>query len=239
MRAGILPPPRPTRKGQPAMRITIVAATGGVGRQALEQAIAAGHDVTAVVRNPGKVPDDVRTVTADLAAAEPAALASAVTDADAVLSCLGPRKKAEYGIVSKGTGVVIDAMRAAGVCRLVVVSGAGVSTVPTPNRPDPPRREPGAGFFNRYLSTPMARLVLGRHFVDVALAEDLLRGSELDWTAVRLPLLTDRPPTGSYRTAYGRDVRGGFSLARADAAHLMLQVIERPEAVRQAIAVAN
>lgn len=85
----------------------------------------------------------------------------------------------------------------------------------------------------------MARLVLGRHFVDVALAEDLLRDSELDWTAVRPPLLTDRPPTGTYRTAYGRDVRGGFSLARADAAHLMLQVIERPEAVRQAIAVAN
>jgi putative NADH-flavin reductase len=56
------------------MKLTIFAATGDVGRQLLEQAIAADHDVTAVARNPGKLTRQVRTVTADLAAADPAAL---------------------------------------------------------------------------------------------------------------------------------------------------------------------
>ena len=73
------------------MKLTIFAATGGIGRQALEQAVAAGHDVTAVVRNPKKLSREVRVVTADLAAPDPAALQSAVEGADAVLSGLGPR----------------------------------------------------------------------------------------------------------------------------------------------------
>lgn len=58
------------------MKLTIFAATGGIGRQALEQAVAAGHDVTAVVRNPGKLSGEVRIVTADLAAPDPAALSA-------------------------------------------------------------------------------------------------------------------------------------------------------------------
>src|SRR5918996_3735488 len=69
------------------MKLTIFAATGGIGRQTLEQAVAAGHDVTAVVRNPSKLSGEaVPIVTADLAAADPAALESAVAGADAVLS---------------------------------------------------------------------------------------------------------------------------------------------------------
>ena len=51
------------------MKLTIFAATGGIGQQILGQAVAAGHDVTAVVRNPGKLPGQVRAVQADLATA--------------------------------------------------------------------------------------------------------------------------------------------------------------------------
>jgi len=55
------------------MKLTIVAATGGIGRQLLTQALAAGHDVTAVVRNPATLPTEVRAVTAGLTTAGPAA----------------------------------------------------------------------------------------------------------------------------------------------------------------------
>jgi NAD(P)-dependent dehydrogenase (short-subunit alcohol dehydrogenase family) len=58
------------------MKLAIFAATGGIGWQVLEQAVAAGHDVTAVARNPKKLSGQVRIVTADLAAADPAALES-------------------------------------------------------------------------------------------------------------------------------------------------------------------
>ena len=84
------------------MKLTIFAATGGIGRQALEQALAAGHDVTAVVRNPNKLSGEaVRIVTADLAAADPAVLESGVAGADAVLSGLGPRSTSDAGIASQ------------------------------------------------------------------------------------------------------------------------------------------
>ena len=67
------------------MKLTIFAATGGIGRQLLEQAVAAGHDITAVVRNPQNLPStQPRVVVADLAAADPAALQTAVSGADAV-----------------------------------------------------------------------------------------------------------------------------------------------------------
>jgi uncharacterized protein YbjT (DUF2867 family) len=42
------------------MKLTVFAATGGIDRQLVEQALAAGHEVTAVVRNPGAVSDPVR-----------------------------------------------------------------------------------------------------------------------------------------------------------------------------------
>jgi nucleoside-diphosphate-sugar epimerase len=221
------------------VKLTIIAATGGVGRQMLDQAIAAGHDVTAVVRSPGKLPAGTRAVAVDLTNPDPAALKSAVDGSDAVLSGLGPRGNAEYGIASRGTSAIIDAMRAAGVARIVVASVAGISTIPVPSRPNPPRRDPGMGFFMRTVLSPIAKLRLSKHFADVALMEDFLRGSGLEWTSVQLPLLTDKPMVGKYRTAYEQSVRGGFSVTRADAAHFMLRVLGEPETIGHSIAIAN
>ena len=129
------------------MKLTIFAATGGIGRQILEQAVDAGHDVTAVIRNPQKLPGElssqVRVVTADLAAPDQATLESAVEGAGAVLSGLGPRSNAEAGIATRGTQAITAAMKATGVRRIVVVSAAPIGTVPSPARPDPPKHDPG------------------------------------------------------------------------------------------------
>src|SRR5439155_9812444 len=100
----------------------------------LEQAIAAGHDVTAVVRNPKKLSGQVRVVTADLATPDLAVLESAVDGADAVLSGLGPRSSSEAGIASRGTRAIVRAMQATDVRRIVVVSAAPIGTVPSPGR---------------------------------------------------------------------------------------------------------
>src|SRR5262245_19773534 len=97
------------------MKLTIVAATGGIGRQLLEQAVAAGHDVTAVVRDPTKLSVRVRSVTADLKIADPVSLEPAVEGADAVLSGLGPSSQSQAGIASQGTQSMIKAMKATGV----------------------------------------------------------------------------------------------------------------------------
>jgi putative NADH-flavin reductase len=60
------------------MKLAIFAAPGGIGRQVLEQAVAAGHDITAVVRNPAKLSREVRAVTSDLAAPDRTKLESAL-----------------------------------------------------------------------------------------------------------------------------------------------------------------
>src|SRR2546428_12151214 len=220
------------------MKLTIFAATGGIGRQVLEQAVAAGDDVTAVVRNPKNLSAKVRVVTADLAAADPAALASAVAGADAVISALGPRSSAEAGVAWQGTRAIVQAMKAKNVRRIVVVSAAPIGTVPSPDRPQPPKHDPGDGFFMRHLFSPLVKIALRKHYADLARMEDVLRDSGLDWTVVRPPQLTDGPLTGRYRTAYGRNLRRGLFISRADVAHLMLRVLSEPETLQRTIGIA-
>jgi putative NADH-flavin reductase len=221
------------------MKLTIIAATGGVGRELLQQALDAGHDVTAVVRNPGKLSRNVRAVTADMTAPDPAALETALAGADAVLSGLGPHSNADAGIASRGTRAIVAAMRATNVRRIVVISAAPVSTVPSPGRPNPPKHDPGDGFFMRYLFSKIASARFGKVYADLALMEDVLASSDLDWTVVRPPQITDKPLTGTYRTAYGQNVRGGWTVPRADVAHLMLRVLAQPETIHRVIGIAR
>lgn len=220
------------------MKLTIFAATGGVGRHVLEQAVAAGNDATVVVRDPKRVSVKVRAITADLTTADPDALAHAVEGTDAVLSCLGPRSKAEAGVVSQGTRAIVVAMKATDIRRLVVISAAPIGTVPSPGRPKPPKHDPGDGFFIRNLGAPLVKAVFHTQYADLAVMEDVLRDSGLDWTAMRPPRLTDKPGTGAYRTARGQNVRGGRSISRADVAHGMLRVLDQADTIGHTIGIA-
>jgi putative NADH-flavin reductase len=255
------------------MNLTIFAATGGVGARLLDQALSAGHAVTAVVRDPAKLAAqtertaqiartertgrdvragrdiradgdvrpgrDIRVVTADLCAPDPAALRDAVAGADAVLSGFGPHGQADAGHTAAGTRAIAEAMTAAGVRRIVVVSAAPVSTTPSPGRPHPPRHDPGEGPVMRYVGARVAQRLFGKVYVDLAAMEDVLRDSGLDWTVVRPPRLTDKPLTGGYRTAVGRNLRNGASASRADVAHFMLRCLDDPATVHQAIGIAR
>jgi putative NADH-flavin reductase len=223
------------------MKLTIFAATGGIGAQILEQALAAGHDVTTVVRNPGNLPRNLkgtRVIRADLAVPEPAALETAVAGAEAVLSGLGPRPMTKAGVAEQGTRANVRAMQATGVRRILVVSAAPISTVPSPSRPNPPRHDPGEGFLMRNLLTPFAKTVMRERYADLALMEDVLRASGLDWTIFRPPRLTNGPLTGKYRTAFGQNLRRGALISRADVAQAMLAAVVQPATIRQAVGIA-
>src|SRR5262245_46057240 len=84
------------------MSLTIVAATGGIGRQLLEQGLAAGHDVTAIVRHPEHLSRNVRHLMADLGEACAECLETAVAGTDAVLSGLGARSAPQAGVARRG-----------------------------------------------------------------------------------------------------------------------------------------
>jgi putative NADH-flavin reductase len=222
------------------MKLTIVAATGGIGKHLVSQAVAAGHEVTAVARRPRDLPAGVRTVAVDFAKPDMAALASAVRGADAVLSGLGPRDpRTDIGITSRGTWAIVEAMQAEHVRRVIVVSAAPVGPVPVPGQPKPPRHDPGDGFFMRHLLSRIARTLFGEHYADLALTEQILRDSGLEWTVSRPPKLNDKAMTGAYRVALNRNIRGGFSVPRADVAHHMLRMVDQPETVKQVVGIAS
>ena len=221
------------------MKLAIIAATGRIGQHLLDLALDAGHEVTAVARRPELVHRDVEVVQADLLHPDPSSLEKAVSEKDAVLSCLGPRTLREVGIASRGTKPILDAMIETGSSRIVVVSAALVGTLPTPARPNPPKHDPGDGSFMRYVMAPLGRTLLRKQQTDVAMMESDIILSGLDWTIVRPPRLTNKPPTHAYRTAYGRNLKRGVTISRADVAHYMLHALDDPSSVYQTVGIAN
>lgn len=207
------------------MRITVFGATGGTGRHLVRQALDAGHQVTAVVRNPaglnGQSHPRLDVLTADVM--DPAAIKSAVDGQDAVVSALGPRSRGETTVCSSGARAIITAMRAAGARRLVVVTASGHVV------------DDGDGPFTRVVVKPLLRRYLRESFADLARTEQAVRASGLDWTIMRPPRLTDGE-SRAYRTAVDRNVRGGFLISRADLAHATLTALADPATIGHTIA---
>jgi putative NADH-flavin reductase len=211
------------------MKLTIFGATGATGTCLVEQAIAAGHEVTAVVRDPARlaVPAEQRlgVVTADVL--DPASIGPAVADADAVLTAVGPRGTGASTLRQDSARSIIQAMREAGARRLVAVSGSVVA-------------DEGESPYLRYLLKPLVRGTFLRHAcADMRGAEDEIHASSLDWTIFRPPSLTDKAARGTYRTAIDRNLPHCFNISRADLATCMLTLLDDPATVHRHVCIAN
>ncbi|MFG2649893.1 NAD(P)-dependent oxidoreductase [Streptomyces sp. NPDC048436] len=209
------------------MKLTVFGATGGVGGEIVRQALAAGHEVTAVVRDPSRLSatgEGLEVFRADLT--DPESLRAAVAGRDAVLSGLGARKKADAGIAAELTRSVVRAMEAEGVRRLVVVSAAPVGP--------PAERQPVVDRIAGVLVSKILKSV----YDDLRAMEAGLARSTTDWTAVRPPRLQDKPATGVYRKVVGGTPASGRFIGRADVAHAMLSVIDDLSTVKQGVGVA-
>jgi putative NADH-flavin reductase len=211
------------------MKIALFGATGGTGQQIIRQACDAGHDVTAVVRDPARLTQSHPLLTvlpADVL--DPAAIGPAVSGTDAVVSALGSRDgRAPTTFCADSAASVIRAMRAEGVRRLVVVSAG---TLPTE----------GDGPVTRLILKPMLSALLLKHTIaDKRQMEAIVGASGLEWTIVRPPMLTDGPRTGKYRSAVDRNVRGGMRISRADLADCVLRCLARHEPIHAAISIGN
>ncbi|WP_255952990.1 NAD(P)-dependent oxidoreductase [Streptomyces odontomachi] len=219
------------------MKLTVFGATGGIGREIVRQALTAGHEVTAVVRDPARLPEDLspagpaqgdgarlQIVRADLR--DPEAVRPAVAGREAVLSGLGARRRADAGIATELTRTVLAAMAAEGVRRLVVVSAAPVG--PSPEHQPPMDRAMIA----------VVKAVLKDVYADLRAMEHALAESATDWTSVRPPRLTDAPLTGVYRTVVGGTPGKGRTIGRPDVAHAMLTAVTDPATVKQGVGVA-
>src|SRR3984957_16453235 len=162
-------------KGPGTMQLTIFGATGATGTDLPSQALAAGHEVTAVVRDPARlaVPAQprLRTVTADVM--DPTSIIPAIAGADAVISAVGPRGTGPTTVIRDSVHSIIAAMDKTSTRRLLQVSGSIVA-------------DEGESPYMRYLIKPVARRTFLRHVcADMRRGEDEIRGSDLDWTIFR------------------------------------------------------
>ena len=212
------------------MNLTVFGATGGVGREVVNQALERGDHVTAYVRNPAKLDithPHLTSITGELTDREE--VRRAVRGADAVISALGPSldRKATGTPLVDGTRAIVEAMQAEGVERYVGMA--------TPSLRDPRDKRSLLGRLVPF----MGRTFLSRAYRELLDMSQLVTDSDLDWTIARFTRPTDGPRTGTIRAGYlGRD-RIRASITRADIAAFLLDQATDARFHRAAPAISN
>lgn len=206
------------------MRVLVLGATGGIGRQLVMQAVGHGHDVTAFVHSTPldlDLPGLVR-VTGDVLDFD--AVSAAVSGHDVVFFALNNAPGARAGTLETGVGNVVHAMALHGVRRLVAVSASGVFA-----RND---KRLSLGF------RTMIRTVLRPTYDDLEAMERRVMASDLDWAIVRPAGLTDGELTGRYRVGIdGSVLPKATRISRADVAALMLKAASGERYLRRAVTI--
>ena len=207
------------------MKVVILGATGGTGRELVKQALELGHDVTAFVRDPLKLKiehEKLSVVQGNML--DPSTLETAVVGQDAVMSALGSPGLGKSTDLSEGTANIIRVMDNAGVKRLIFESTVGI---------DDSRNH--APWIARKFFFPV---VLKNVFADKEIQERYIKASDLDWTIVRPAKLTNGSRTGKYR--HGDEINEtavSKTISRADTAEFMLKQLTDDSFVRRTPAV--
>ena len=207
------------------MKIAIIGATGFVGRGILTETLDRGHEVTAVVRHPEKLPSHARLTASRTQVADTEALEGAIFGHDVVISAFNPGR--DPGGVGRRS--IIEAVKGSGVKRLVAVGGAGTLEVAPGRRlvdqPDFP-----AEWKDGSLRT-------------AELLEDLRAEPELNWTFISPAAhLEPGERSGRYRVGGEQlmtDAEGVSRITIPDYAAAMLDEVETPRHPRQRFSVAS
>lgn len=194
------------------MKILVLGASRGVGLQLIVQGLSAGHSITAFARHPEAIAashDRLRKLKGNVL--DPEAVGRAVAGQDAVVCTLGKRTPWEPppDLFSRGTAILLEAMTASGVRRLVCVTGIGAGD----------SRGHGGVLYDRLFRG----LIIKRMYDDKDRQEALVEASGLDWTIVRPGFLTNGPATGEYRALTDLAGVSAGAISRADVAHFILQ----------------
>lgn len=197
------------------MRILVIGATGGTGREVVRQALDRGHQVNVLVRSAADAASLLPG--ADITegdARDGEAVAKALTGCNGVISALGTKLSLlhEETLLSTATRVLIDAMQKQKIMHLVCITGIGAGD-----------SHGHGGFLYDHIAQP---LLLRSTYHDKNRQEDEIRESGLDWTIVRPTNLTDGPATGTIRSLTDLTDFHGGSIARADVAGFLITELE-------------
>src|SRR6266566_1152253 len=200
------------------LKLVIFGATGGTGRQLVEQALERGHTITVLVRHPATFPlqherltvfeGDVRNL---------ANVEAAVAGQDAILSALGTNQRGPVSVCTDGVERMLKAMNSSQVRRLLVVSAYGAAESHHRN------------LYNLFVWASMKEKMLDKERM-----EDLLQHSDVEWTLVGPPALTNGPRTQHYQTAPDLRISATSHISRADIAEFMLRSLDDRSTVGKA-----
>lgn len=208
------------------MKLVVLGATGGTGLEVVRQALQRGHSVTALVRSPDRLKlfgGQITVQQGDLLSS--ADLQPVIQGHDAVVSAFGPRlpvSKADAHLLQQFADALTGAMVKTNVRRVVVESVAFLFK--------------DAIFPPAYL---FGRLLFPQIVADASAMEHVFAHSQLDWTMVRPPELSDKPYTGTYRVRNGKLPLFGFKIGRADVADFMIKAAENRSWAGKIVGVSN
>lgn len=202
------------------MKVLVLGASGKTGAQVVRQGMAAGHEITAFVRDPSRLKaSDPQLVVKVGDARKIADLSAALEGQEAVISTLGSNKAAD-ALIAMSTEALLEAAGKTGPRRVVMLSVA---------------RNYKPTLFIRLMARIMAGVVADRWA-----GEDSLKDSGLDWTIVYAAKLTDGPRTGRVRiVGAGETVTFRSTVSRADVAEFLLARLTDSEAIGKAFVVTS
>ncbi len=207
------------------MKIVVFGATGGTGREVVTQALEAGHDVTAVARNPLALEMEhphLTVVRGDVMRRE--TILAPVRGQDVVVSSIGVLDRTPTRLYSVGVMNILLAMHDAGVKRLICVTASGL--------------DPGP-LIAKIIAKPILWTLFKEGFTDMVRMETIVKATDMDWTIVRPPRLTNNERTGKYNVAIEKPLRRGFLLARADLADFIVKHLADPATNRATVEIAS
>lgn len=196
------------------MKLIVFGSTGGIGRNIVEQALHAGHQVTAIARNPSALTiehTNLKIVKGDVF--QPATFDKAMKEQDVVLSAVGTSSTKPTTVYSEGVLNMIKAMQKNGVQRIFCVSASAVVTSPRLS-------------FPLRIMTKLLQKILRNMYSDLLKMEQVIKQTNFDWTVVRPPRLTNGKLKGEYKFAMNEWLPRCLSISRADVAHFMLHHID-------------
>ena len=206
-------------------RLLVLGANGPTGRHVVQQALDRGHEVSALTRRPDSFPlrhERLQVLAGD--ATDRAVIDDAVAQTDAVICTIGAKfTRHVVDVYSTSAHLLITAMAKHDRQRLIVVTSSGVA--PAQHRHGPVQK--GSYLLMRHT---FARTV----YDDMARMESYVTASDLDWTIVRPPGLTNTPGQG-YKTRE-TEIDGAFC-ARPDLAEMLLDQLTDDRYVRTIAAV--
>lgn len=202
------------------MKLAVFGSTGGTGRQIVAQALDAGHEVTAFTRHSTAMTARRGLTIAAGSTHDRASVARAVAGQDAVLCALGghPLRRREH-VCSTAMQNIAPSMRECKVRRVIAISTFGARDT-----------RPHVGWFARAV---LFGFVLRSEVADKEAMEAQLSASALDWTVVRIGVLSDGQARGVWRVSDDGSIRGMGKIARADVAAFMLAQLESGAWVRR------